>query len=126
MNMNTWNKKKNSESGFDLAYKDIKKSGFGASLEFMIRGHIRIFVNSYFPHPSISVCRDLKDKKIRIRRFSLDQELTLYLTTQPCLICSKEIVKKGICRVFFDNEIQDKSGINYLKSNNIEVYKEWN
>jgi dCMP deaminase len=40
---------------------------------------------------------------------------TLYLTTSPCIDCSKLIIQAGIQRVVYLNEYRDISGLTFLK-----------
>ena len=46
---------------------------------------------------------------------------TLYVTTSPCLECSKLIIQAGIKRVVFSVSYRVNDGINLLKRANIEV-----
>ncbi len=46
---------------------------------------------------------------------------TLYVTTSPCLECSKLIIQSGIKRVVFLNEYHNTEGVDLLKRANIEV-----
>ena len=46
---------------------------------------------------------------------------TLYVTLSPCFDCSKMIIQAGITRVCYLEEYRDKSGIQFLKKNNIKV-----
>jgi len=46
---------------------------------------------------------------------------TLYVTTSPCLECSKLIIQAGIKRVVFSVSYRIDDGINLLKRANIEV-----
>ena len=46
---------------------------------------------------------------------------TLYVTTSPCLECSKLIIQAGIIRVVYREEYRVKDGIELLKRANIEV-----
>lgn len=48
---------------------------------------------------------------------------TLYVTTSPCLSCSKLIIQSGIKRVVYCEEYHDITGIDLLKKLNIEVVK---
>lgn len=45
----------------------------------------------------------------------------LYTTTAPCFDCSKLIIQAGIKRVFFSEDYRDMSGVELLKSADIEV-----
>ena len=48
---------------------------------------------------------------------------TLYITLSPCRDCSKLIHQAGIIRVVYRDEYKDTSGIEFLKSANVEVEK---
>ena len=48
---------------------------------------------------------------------------TLYITLSPCRDCSKLIHQAGIVRVVYRDEYKDTSGIEFLKSANVEVEK---
>lgn len=49
------------------------------------------------------------------------QGATLYVTSSPCLECSKLIIQAGISRVVFTENYRLEDGINLLKRANIEV-----
>ena len=46
---------------------------------------------------------------------------TLYVTSSPCLECSKLIIQAGIIRVVFTENYRLEDGINLLKRANIDV-----
>lgn len=46
---------------------------------------------------------------------------TLYVTSSPCLECSKLIIQAGIKRVVFTENYRIEDGMNLLKKANIEV-----
>ncbi len=46
---------------------------------------------------------------------------TLYVTTSPCVECSKLIIQSGISRVVFIEKYHDESGLNLLKRAKIEI-----
>lgn len=46
---------------------------------------------------------------------------TLYVTSSPCLECSKLIIQAGIARVVFYDNYRLEDGINLLKKANIDV-----
>ena len=46
---------------------------------------------------------------------------TLYLTISPCKHCSKLILQSGIKRLVFINLYKDESGIDFLRSANVEI-----
>jgi dCMP deaminase len=48
-------------------------------------------------------------------------DATLYVTSSPCLECSKLIIQAGIKRVVFTESYRLEDGINLLKRANIEV-----
>jgi len=49
---------------------------------------------------------------------------TLYVTSSPCMECSKLIIQAGIKRVVFTESYRLEDGINLLKRANIEVEQE--
>jgi len=46
---------------------------------------------------------------------------TLYITLSPCRDCSKLIHQAGIVRVVYRDEYKDTSGLDFLKSADVEV-----
>ena len=48
---------------------------------------------------------------------------TLYITTQPCSLCSKLIIGTGIKRVVYEEDYPDTWGIELLKEAGVEVVK---
>ncbi len=46
---------------------------------------------------------------------------TLYVTSSPCLECSKLIIQAGISRVVFSENYRVEDGVNLLRRANIEV-----
>tara|TARA_B100000902_G_C27180514_1_gene848686 strand:- start:291 stop:725 length:435 start_codon:yes stop_codon:yes gene_type:complete len=46
---------------------------------------------------------------------------TLYLTMSPCKDCSKLIHQSGITRLVFVNLYKDQSGIDFLRSANVDI-----
>ncbi|WP_339736465.1 dCMP deaminase family protein [uncultured Sunxiuqinia sp.] len=46
---------------------------------------------------------------------------TLYVTSSPCMECSKLIIQAGIIRVVFTDNYRLEDGINLLRKANIEV-----
>ncbi|WP_346855886.1 dCMP deaminase family protein [uncultured Draconibacterium sp.] len=49
---------------------------------------------------------------------------TLYVTSSPCIECSKLIIQAGIKRVVFTESYRLEDGINLLKRANIDVQQE--
>lgn len=49
------------------------------------------------------------------------QGATLYVTSSPCLECSKLIIQSGIKRVVFSEKYRIEEGIELLKRANIEI-----
>tara|TARA_Y100000114_G_scaffold156602_1_gene184333 strand:+ start:2779 stop:3192 length:414 start_codon:yes stop_codon:yes gene_type:complete len=45
----------------------------------------------------------------------------MYLTLSPCEYCAKAIVNSGIKKVIYKKEYRDKTGIELLKSCNIDI-----
>jgi dCMP deaminase len=48
-------------------------------------------------------------------------DATLYVTSSPCIECSKLIIQAGIKRVVFTESYRLEDGINLLKRANIDV-----
>ena len=46
---------------------------------------------------------------------------TLYITLSPCRDCAKLIHQSGIVRVVYCKEYKDRSGLDFLKSANVET-----
>ena len=46
---------------------------------------------------------------------------TLYITTSPCMECSKLIIQSGIVRVVYEEEYRITDGLDLLKRANIEL-----
>lgn len=49
------------------------------------------------------------------------QDATLYVTTSPCLECSKLIIQAGIKRVVFSNKYRVEDGLRLLERAKIEI-----
>lgn len=49
------------------------------------------------------------------------EDATLYVTTSPCLECSKLIIQAGIKRVVFSNKYRIEDGLKILERANIEI-----
>ena len=49
------------------------------------------------------------------------EDATLYVTTSPCLECSKLIIQAGIKRVVFSNKYRIEDGLRILERANIEI-----
>jgi len=49
------------------------------------------------------------------------RDADIFITHAPCLDCAKLIYQSGIRRVFYGENYRDDSGINFLKTSNIEV-----
>ena len=47
----------------------------------------------------------------------------LYVTMSPCIECAELIIKSRIKEVIYYEDYRDKSGINLLKNNNVNVIK---
>ena len=52
---------------------------------------------------------------------SSTEEATLYVTLSPCFECSKTIIQAGIKRVCYNELYRDKTGIEFLEKNGIQV-----
>lgn len=48
---------------------------------------------------------------------------TLYCTHQPCILCSKMIINAGIVEVIYEEEYEEKSGLEMLKQAGIKTVK---
>lgn len=53
---------------------------------------------------------------------------TIFITTAPCIQCSKQIYQSGVERVVYDEEYRDMSGVKYLREHGVivEQYSEDN
>jgi len=51
------------------------------------------------------------------------QGATMYITLSPCKQCAKLMAQAGIKKVVYDEEYRDKSGIQFLKSLDIETFQ---
>ncbi|MDX2414683.1 MAG: deaminase, partial [Bacteroidales bacterium] len=49
------------------------------------------------------------------------QNATLYVTSSPCMECSKLIIQSGIIRVVYCEEYRNTEGLDLLKRAGIEV-----
>ena len=49
------------------------------------------------------------------------EDAVMLITHSPCRMCSLRIKEAGIQKVFFRYEYRDNSGVEYLRSNGIEV-----
>jgi len=49
------------------------------------------------------------------------EDATLYVTTSPCVECSKLIIQAGIKRVVFSNKYRIEDGLRLLERANIEI-----
>lgn len=49
------------------------------------------------------------------------ENATLYVTTSPCMECSKLIIQSGIKRVVFCNKYHNDDGLELLRRANIEI-----
>lgn len=49
------------------------------------------------------------------------ENATLYITTSPCLECSKLIIQSGIKRVVYSEKYRNKNGLELLQRANIET-----
>jgi dCMP deaminase len=49
------------------------------------------------------------------------QGATLYVTTSPCIECSKLIIQAGITRVVFCDKYHKETGLDLLEKTNIEI-----
>ncbi|MAF25170.1 hypothetical protein CL634_06300 [bacterium] len=47
----------------------------------------------------------------------------MYITLSPCRMCAKAIINAGITHVVYDEEYRDKSGIDLLVSEGVNVRK---
>lgn len=48
---------------------------------------------------------------------------TIYITTQPCVICTKLIIASGIVKVIYEGDYPDDLSLDMLKESSIEVIK---
>ena len=47
----------------------------------------------------------------------------LFVTLQPCLRCAQLIIQAGIIAVYYENDYRCNEGLDYLKMNDIRVFK---
>ena len=52
------------------------------------------------------------------------KEGSIFISHSPCIQCAKIIVGSGVKLVVYRNEYRDSSGIDWIKFNNIDCYKE--
>ena len=57
------------------------------------------------------------------RSHNSSEEATLYVTTSPCMECSKLIIQAGIKRVVYAEEYRINDGLDILRRAGIEVVK---
>jgi dCMP deaminase len=48
---------------------------------------------------------------------------TLYVTHQPCVLCSKMAINAGITKIIFKGDYPDKLSLELLKEANVEIVK---
>lgn len=48
---------------------------------------------------------------------------SIYITTQPCIICTKLIIASGIVKVIYEGDYPDELSLDMLKESSIEVIK---
>lgn len=51
------------------------------------------------------------------------KDSTIYITHQPCIICSKMIINAGIIRVVYDKTYPDAAGLELLMSASVMIRK---
>ena len=51
------------------------------------------------------------------------REAIVYTTLQPCLNCSRLLVKAGIKKLYYRDKYSDSRGLELLAANNIEVFE---
>jgi len=49
------------------------------------------------------------------------EEASMFITHSPCLECAKLIYQSGIKKVFYQHLYRDESGIQFLKSSNVDT-----
>jgi len=54
---------------------------------------------------------------------SSGDQSSIFVTHSPCLDCAKGIYQAGISQVYFKEEYRDDSGIKFLQSSGVTVYK---
>lgn len=79
-------------------------------------------------HKGCSIAIHAEDNAIqRMPKLSLGTNIkkySLYVTVSPCINCAKKIIERGdIKEVYYRYEYRDISGIIYLLSKGIRVYK---
>lgn len=101
-------------------FKDkIALHNFGSSPEniklFQREHHIWSLKNEI--HAEINAIIFAAKKGVKI------ENADIYITHQPCIVCSKFIVQAGIKRVFYRIDYKRDTDIEVLNNNNIEVIK---
>lgn len=51
---------------------------------------------------------------------------SLFITHSPCMFCSRLILGSGIEEIFYREDYRCSDGIDFLKNNNVSVYKKFN
>ena len=106
------------------------------SLIYKNNSIISLGVNGQPPGWETEICEDDEGKTLPTVRHSEAAALEkLYLSTEtsegaemfishsPCLSCSLKIVAAKIQKVYYRHEYRCAEGIEYLKKNNVQVYK---
>lgn len=51
------------------------------------------------------------------------KDATIYITTQPCVLCAKMIINAGICKIIYEEGYPDKLSLELLEEARIEIVK---
>ena len=73
------------------------------------------------------ICRGVHAEQNAIIQAALHgvstKDATIYVTHQPCIICSKMIINAGIVRVVYEIDYPDHAGLELLKSAGVIILK---
>lgn len=71
------------------------------------------------------ICRGLHGEQnaiIQAARYGIDiSGSTIYVTTQPCVVCAKMIINAGIVEVVYQNPYDDELAMSMLKEANMKL-----
>lgn len=71
------------------------------------------------------ICRGLHGEQnaiIQAARYGIDiSGSTIYVTTQPCVVCAKMIINAGITEVVYENPYDDELAMSMLKESGMKL-----
>lgn len=114
--------------------KSCKKCHQEIDYIFICNGCGQKIFNSYLPGSKgaagklLDMCRALHAEEVSLLKLSRkastsDSNLVLYVTTQPCNLCSNKIVLSGIKKVVYSEPYSMTEAREILKSGKVEVIK---